>query len=197
MAMIFCPRCGKQISDKAPVCPHCNSQNPMFHGQQPQAPVSQPSPAPNKSKLPVIIVILLVIAIGAAVATPIYLKKNKSDNSSTNETQVFTNQNPVNESIVPKEDTTKFSFAETEANSSAKSTEASAESEKCKVKLQFTSEDQTNPTRTYDTNVYFDGEIICTLEDGEVKNNIPVFYVERGIHTIRFEKTANPPTTRK
>ena len=192
--MIFCPKCGKQISDKAPVCPHCKSPNPFMQNQQPQmqprfqqAPTVQNQPASKHSKL-VPVLLILILVIGIATATPYLIRKNKSSDSSTAETQTFTNDNPINNAIVPKEDATKFTFAETETNAPVKPTEASAESEKCKVKLQFTSEDQTNPTRTYDTNVYFDGKIICTLEDGEVKNNIPAFYVERGIHTIRFEK---------
>lgn len=48
MAMILCPECGKQISDRASACPHCG--NPM----QPNAtqPHVVPPPPPNKDEGP-------------------------------------------------------------------------------------------------------------------------------------------------
>ena len=40
MALIFCPECGKQISDQAPACIHCGYPLP----KQPTAPAAPPSP---------------------------------------------------------------------------------------------------------------------------------------------------------
>ena len=39
MALIFCSHCGKQVSDKATTCPHCNA---VLQAGQPQV---QPQPA--------------------------------------------------------------------------------------------------------------------------------------------------------
>lgn len=198
MSMIFCPKCGKQISDKAPVCPHCKSPNPFMQNQQPQmqpqfqqAPTVQNQPASKHSKL-VPVLLILILVIGIATATPYLIRKNKSSDSSTAETQTFTNDNPLNNAIVPKEDATKFTFTETETNAPVKPTEATAKSEKCMVKFKFSVEDQVNPFRVYDTDVLIDGKIICTLGDGEVKNDIPELSIERGIHTIRFQKNGDP-----
>ncbi|MBR4628002.1 MAG: zinc ribbon domain-containing protein [Ruminococcus sp.] len=194
MAMIFCPRCGKQISDKAPVCPHCKSPNPMVQRQMAQAPVyqqqPQQTPAPKKSHAgSVIAIILIVILAGVGMIGGNYLlHRDKSSDSGKTESTAFTNENPINDALVPKEETSKIKFSEEPTQNAVKATEAPTESDKYKVKLKFTVENQLNPTRTYSTNVYFDGEILCSLQDGEVNNDIPVFYVKRGIHTIRFEK---------
>lgn len=63
MALIFCPECGKEISDAAGACPHCG-----YPIQKPQ-PQDAP-PSPRKSKRPIIIaacVLVLVAMVGAFV----------------------------------------------------------------------------------------------------------------------------------
>lgn len=198
MSMIFCPKCGKQISDKAPVCPHCKSPNPFMQNQQPQmqpkfqqAPTVQNQPASKHSKL-VPVLLILILVIGIATATPYLIRKNKSSDSSTAETKTFTNDNPINNAIVPDDDQNNISFTEPPTQRQQKETQAATQSDMCKVKLQFISKDQWKISgRDYDTNIYFDNEPLCTVGDGKTQT-IPEFYVKKGIHTLKFEKSGEP-----
>ena len=198
MSIVFCPKCGKQISDKAPVCPHCKSPNPFMQNQQPQmqpqfqqAPTVQDQPASKHSKL-VPVLLILILVIGIATATPYLIRKNKSSDSSTAETKTFTNDNPINNAIVPDDDQNKISFTEPPTQRQQRETQAATQSDMFKVKLQFTSKDQWKISgRDYDTNIYFDNEPLCTLGDGKTQT-IPEFYVKKGIHTLRFEKSGDP-----
>ena len=47
MALIICPDCKKQISDRADRCPHCGLPAQYFHGQK----AEQPAPAADNSNL--------------------------------------------------------------------------------------------------------------------------------------------------
>lgn len=67
MALISCPECQHQMSDKAPTCPHCGA--PMAAPSSPvQPPPSAPPAAKNESKKktsPATWVVLLLIIAGA------------------------------------------------------------------------------------------------------------------------------------
>ena len=50
MAMISCPECGKQVSDKAPACVNCGvpiGQSPQQYNQPVQQPIQQAPPQPQ------------------------------------------------------------------------------------------------------------------------------------------------------
>lgn len=47
MALIICPDCKKQISDRADRCPHCGLPAQYFHRQK----AEQPAPAADNSNL--------------------------------------------------------------------------------------------------------------------------------------------------
>lgn len=54
MALIYCSKCGRQVSDKAAVCPHCNQvlrvQQAVSAQTPVQIPVQQPVPQSNAAK---------------------------------------------------------------------------------------------------------------------------------------------------
>ena len=47
MALIICPDCKKQISDRAERCPHCGLPAQYYHRQK----AEQPAPAADNSNL--------------------------------------------------------------------------------------------------------------------------------------------------
>ena len=65
MAMIDCPECGKQISDKAPACPNCGAPSNLFQPQQsPPPPPTAPSKNSTTKNRTAQVVILLVLCLG-------------------------------------------------------------------------------------------------------------------------------------
>lgn len=92
MALITCPECGQQISDKANVCPHCGKpvDNQMAQPQQPQPqPIPQYQQSPyyqrpvenkgggGKGVLYAIIAVLVALLIGGAAYYFISQNKEK------------------------------------------------------------------------------------------------------------------------
>lgn len=83
MAMIKCSECGKDVSDKAAVCPNCG--NPIGAASAPNSAVpANTAEKPKKKKkgcLIAVIVVIVVICIISAVYTPVYLgfKKRAMD----------------------------------------------------------------------------------------------------------------------
>ena len=72
MALITCPACGKQISDRAVSCPHCGEpiqgQEPMMEYQQ-QEPVQQYDESDNNNRkyiapLAIFAGVLLAVLVG-------------------------------------------------------------------------------------------------------------------------------------
>lgn len=86
MALIKCPECGRQVSDKASKCPQCGFPIRESMGangkEQEELPtedfsVQQPD-EPNKKKKPLIAIgVLAVIFIGVVVAGTLILSKKK------------------------------------------------------------------------------------------------------------------------
>lgn len=78
MALISCPECGKQISDKAATCPHCktNIQKAIAKNQEEQR---QPQKI-AKSSTPLTICIITLIAVLAGIVLGWFLTRPK-DNS--------------------------------------------------------------------------------------------------------------------
>ena len=57
MALIQCPECGKEVSDKARACPHCG--NPAI-----PAAIQKPEKHPSKARRAVLIVLAVCLAAG-------------------------------------------------------------------------------------------------------------------------------------
>ena len=189
MAMIFCSKCGKQISDKAAACPHCGAPNVAYAQSAPQ-PVQQPArapqnaPAPQRSKtVPFLVLIILLLVVGISVTSITLMKQNKSDSSSSSSKQIITNTNPINDVIAPRDDNT-LSFESTT------NAQAATQEEFYAVTFKFTSEKNVLPKTKFDTDVIFDGQVLCTLTNNSTKE-VPTFYTKRGIHTLRFQKNGD------
>ncbi len=56
MAMIKCPECGKEVSDKADACPNCGN------------PISEKAAPKHKSKKKIIVIVLVVCLLSVASA---------------------------------------------------------------------------------------------------------------------------------
>lgn len=81
MALINCPNCGAQISDRAPQCPHCGYQ-PSMQPDGPDDPAdNDESDAPHRSKALIwTAVVLAIIVVAGAIALYIYIdSRNKAD----------------------------------------------------------------------------------------------------------------------
>jgi len=70
MALIQCPECGNQISDKASACPHCGY---LLSGETPM----QEQPATNYKKPLIITAVILVAAIAAALIYYSHVKQQE------------------------------------------------------------------------------------------------------------------------
>lgn len=82
---MFCPYCGRDISDRTTICPHCRGfvseamiatyyedQSPERDFAYGYAAGSQPMPEePKRRKWPIIVVLLLLVAIIAAIVIPL------------------------------------------------------------------------------------------------------------------------------
>lgn len=87
MALIKCPECGKEISDKAGSCPNCgmplsntesNSPHVSTEKSNEESKPSNEKKALNKKHIIVISVVLAVLAIAAAVLIPILISNSLS-----------------------------------------------------------------------------------------------------------------------
>jgi hypothetical protein len=71
MALVICPDCGKQISDKAPACPNCGRPAMPQPAPQPVAPQAEvPLPPPKKKGgcgTAFVILLLAMVILGALV----------------------------------------------------------------------------------------------------------------------------------
>ena len=183
MAMIFCSKCGKQISDKAAACPHCGAPNVAYAQSAPQ-PVQQPArapqnaPAPQRSKtVPFLVLIILLLVVGISVTSITLMKKNKSDSSSSSSKY----ENPANSLIV---DTTKSPSRIVDEPSVTK-----AASQDCNVHFNVFVTHDKGGLASYSINVYVDDNKYATLGDEETWNL--TLSLSKGVHKIRFESNEN------
>ena len=77
MALINCPKCGKQISDKAVKCPHCGFVPGSIQNNQLASSLDQQQPA-SESKRNIKLVNILLAAVGVlAVIVSLWIISNK------------------------------------------------------------------------------------------------------------------------
>lgn len=83
MALIYCRNCGKQISDKAPSCPHCGA---AVSAAQQSEPIIYGSPIqkPKKHTGVIVGVIVALIAVASIIAAILIPVKVASDEHTTN-----------------------------------------------------------------------------------------------------------------
>lgn len=68
MALRPCPECGKEVSDKAPTCPHCGApQGEAASASSASTATSRRSPSQDRRRL-TLILLVVVIAVAAFVA---------------------------------------------------------------------------------------------------------------------------------
>lgn len=78
MSLIACPECTREISDRAPSCPHCGVPNPSLIGPErgpAPAPQSEPSPAPEEEGAKVVTSLAVVgflVLLGLAWGTGMF-----------------------------------------------------------------------------------------------------------------------------
>lgn len=180
MAMISCPKCGNQISDKAPTCPNCGASfvptanytnaagnnAPTQQIQQNTMPAQQ-SAVKSGSKAPVVIGIVAAIAVLAALFF-IFFKpgENKGGNPGA-----VNNGGSVPSSVYtpPKE-----------SNPQQYSLKLVAECKKNSVMNQ------------YDVDILFDDKYLDTLPHGAAKEYS--LTCTKGSHTIEFRLNAKSIT---
>lgn len=84
MALITCPECGKEISDKVKACPHCGY--PLAKEPQPEQPESSPQQVevvsvkvdPKKSKKIITGVIVAIVLVAMCVVAVIMVNQQKA-----------------------------------------------------------------------------------------------------------------------
>ena len=173
MALINCTTCGRQISDRASVCPYCGQpaanyvppQMPAQPTQQPYAPAMQPAPA-AKSKPPVIIAVTVVIValIAAAVVLIINLTKSGDGSKGSDPTSL-----PAANSMLV------ISGAES--------------GDSCVLHLKVNVENNLIVAK-YLVDVYLDGTLLATLDDSTTYDQ--ELTVTKGVHTITFKNNEKP-----
>ena len=207
MAMIFCSKCGNQISDKAVKCPHCGSANLAFQQQQlNQQPMQNQYPQnvqnnakPNGSKVvPLLIGIIAVLLVGCGVLAFVLLNKDSDrqgvgtgyDNPanqlfSNNDTEK-PNENDIFEEKQPQTSVKEDPVVEIKPEPT-KEPEVPVVS-KYSVILTFESIKNIAPGTKFNTDILIDGNTLCTLSNGETKT-LPTLSLEYGVHTIRLQKS--------
>lgn len=171
MALINCSTCGRQISDRASVCPYCgqpaaNYIPPQTPAQHTAAPVMQPAPA-AKSKTPLIIAVtvVLVALIAGAVVLIINLNKSGGKNNAGNDSEDL----PAANSMLV------ISGAES--------------GDSCTLHLKVQVESNILMAN-YMVDVYLDGTKLASLDDTTTYDQ--EMTVLKGAHTITFKNNEQP-----
>lgn len=187
MALIFCTNCGKQISDRAPVCPYCgfayqrNASPNMQSPVQQQVPVMVPQKEKpkGKGKIAVIVVIIVIVVVGviAGICVPTILG-NKPDGSDQQSSQTSS------QSAAAAPSTTA---AETTATTTTATTVSHVEQETYTVNFSIITKE--GMVSDYDVRFYIDGECIDTISCNQVRQY--AISLKRGTHVIKFARSSD------
>lgn len=93
MALINCPQCGKQISDKARKCPHCGLDLSVPYAPQQRATIT-PEQKPRKKKWWIVLVVLGIIAL---LALWFFVFNKGEEKRQTPSNSVAVNTEPIKE----------------------------------------------------------------------------------------------------
>lgn len=184
MALINCSKCGNQISDKAPSCPHCGevfapqSSQPNVNGSaiQPNQPANQnvqmqaaAKPMLN-GKIAAIIIAVLVVIIAIAVVTIVSLSSNNQTSPNVN-APTYQNQGNAQQN--------QGNAPNNQGNAPVTNTYSVKISVKCIENMAM---------NKYDVDVIIDGETIATLPHG--KSDAYTVNLKEGSHNIEFSVNA-------
>ena len=208
MSMIYCPKCGKQISDKAAFCVGCGASVPeMLGGQtvgadaQPAAssaaPAAAPASAPNKSNkiLIIIIVILAVLLVGVGSVLGVIAVFSISGSSGPSGQASQSSYDDVNQLFnfeQSSNQTFEQSSAYTRPETSYESSKTVSEPPKptsYSVNLNVYVEHNINMGK-YNVDVLVDGMVLATLGDKQSYNQ--TLTLSPGKHVIAFQENGNP-----
>lgn len=180
MAMIFCYNCGKQISDKAPVCPHCNAvqevqgaelqevKQPMPAEPQFQTTTVMNTTAKKKQNPMMMVVIVLLILLVAAGVVIVGMMADKSDGGTS--------------SVGQATNSWDYQYSEPVA-------EANSEPESYSVTF-YVEVDENLFFSKYDVDVLLDGKSLETIGHGQGKQFEPRM-LQKGTHKLTFCKNGD------
>lgn len=180
MALINCSKCGNQISDKAPSCPHCGE---VFAPQSPQQNVNGSAIQPNQpanqnvqmqaaakpmfnGKIAAIIIAVLVVIIAIAAVTIVSLSSNNQTSPNVN-APTYQNQGNAQQN--------QGNAPNNQGNAPVTNTYSVKISVKCI---------ENSKANKYNVDVIVDGETIDTLSHG--KSDTYTLKLKEGAHTIEF-----------
>lgn len=161
MALISCPKCGKQISSTASVCPHCGnnlvSEQPKVTSFQPDGMAGQA--AANRSRTgPIIIGAVVVVALIGLVLYFLVFKGKSGENAATPANNNAYAQSDV---YVPEEPVVKNYNVTLSVD--------------CKKNMAM---------NKYDVNILVDGQLLDTLKHGT--SNEYSLKLSEGSHKFEF-----------
>lgn len=188
MALIYCEKCGNQISDLAPKCPHCGAVNNLVQPQPPQLQPPQPQPQPpkkNKSGLIAVIAIAVIFCIGCAILAPSMVQNSSSKSS--------TYSNPANSMLdrgsrtysSVDDDDDYYGYDDYDDYDDYDNYTNNSYTVILNAKVEHNM-----LMGKYDVDVLVDGHTIATLGDGQ-STSIDL-NLEYGVHEITFQENGNP-----
>lgn len=169
MALISCPGCGNQVSDKAPVCPHCGiaiAAPPTPNYGAPMPVYIQPPRKSSVNKPAVIVAIAAVIAVIGVVL--FFLLTGSGGGGDSGGAQITTTANNPFSSTEPEEEIKTYAVY------------MSVKCEKSSVLF----------WNQYDVDIVVDGVTVYTLAHG--KSWTDTLYLTEGIHTVTFHENGDP-----
>ncbi len=174
MGMVYCMKCGKQISDKAPFCPGCGASTGVAAATPQAYAQAAPAPAKNNGILIILVVIMaIVLVVGgvvAAVAIPATI-------GITNSANVQNDMNAGANAMLNLD------------GSNGNNENGAVEDDRCLVDLMVTVEHNYKFGK-YNVDVVVDGETVATLGDKETFNQ--QLRLTPGKHTFSFQENGNP-----
>ncbi len=170
MAIIYCSNCGKRVSDKAAVCPHCHAVFTDFAGQGAPTPASPDGNSEVNRKTVTIVAIIAVAAVLMCILAVILIPR-LAGSGTAGETSAAGSQT---------QSTPFDSIPEEEPEESAAVENTSI------VTLHF-SFDQNLFFNQYDVTFYIDDILIDTIPYG--KDYSCSYRIDNGTHTLTFHES--------
>ena len=168
MAMIFCPQCGKQISDKAAACPQCGTKPPQISVEQtPVQQVSVQQQVTKKSNKTAIVIGAIASVIIIALVIVIVMLSTPPQNDSGFIGTVSSNAS--NNNYVPP----------VESNNNNTSSEKRLYNVNIEVECR-----ENIAANKYDFDILVDGKNFATMAHGAKETF--AFLLEEGSHSIEF-----------
>ena len=192
MALIYCSKCGKQVSDKAAVCPHCNQVLRVQQAAPAQAPVqipaqapqsqTVPAPAAKKSKFPIIMGIVIVLLIGstAAICAPMFISARQGGANS-----VTSSADSVSGGVNTVPDDS--GYTQPSWNVTQPPVQTTAATERSEFTVVFTVTTVEGIISDYDIDFYVDGSCVDSIGAGMTKQY--TMTLSKGSHVIQVKRS--------